>query len=276
MVRHDGREVDFDWAPHSASTIQWAAFYSDCEHEIMTITEGERLTLTYNLFATEMDGSVPRPVMDPTKLPLWDELKNMISQPGFMKDGIVPVNDWRVIANKCLGGILGVYCSHAYPHAAKFASKLLPRGLKGADLALFSVLKTLGLEVDVRPVLENLWEASECDDGGYAAERKMNRFLKEGTPFEPPFTQVPRTVHFDGDVDRHWRTLYLSRRALGMDEFRHLVPNDRLKEFDEYWNSAKLVGTELNEFKMTNLGGEGMGITQVGISHLDEERRPDC
>lgn len=90
VVRHEGREVDFDWGPQSASTIQWAAFYSDCEHEIMTITEGERLTLTYNLFATEVEGGpVPRLVTDPTKLPLWSDLKSLIGQPGFMKDGTV-------------------------------------------------------------------------------------------------------------------------------------------------------------------------------------------
>lgn len=90
VVRHEGREVDFDWGPQSASTIQWTAFYSDCEHEIMTITDGERVTITYNLFATEMEGgSVPRPVMDPTKSPLWYDLKSLLSQPGFMKDGTV-------------------------------------------------------------------------------------------------------------------------------------------------------------------------------------------
>lgn len=53
-----------------------------------------------------------------------------------------------------LGGVLGIYCSHAYPHATDIAEHLLPRGLKGADLALFSVLKSFGLGVVVRPVLQ--------------------------------------------------------------------------------------------------------------------------
>jgi hypothetical protein len=51
-VRHGGREVVFDWASRRLDTIQWAAFFSDCEHEILQVTEGHRVTLTYNLFWT--------------------------------------------------------------------------------------------------------------------------------------------------------------------------------------------------------------------------------
>lgn len=39
MIRHHGREVDYDWSSESSSAIQWAAFYSDCEHEIKEVTE---------------------------------------------------------------------------------------------------------------------------------------------------------------------------------------------------------------------------------------------
>lgn len=53
MVRHGRKEVKFDWSTKSACIIQWAAFYSDCEHGIKRITEGERITLTYNLYVTE-------------------------------------------------------------------------------------------------------------------------------------------------------------------------------------------------------------------------------
>ncbi|KAJ5729276.1 uncharacterized protein N7483_003784 [Penicillium malachiteum] len=48
IVRRDENEVDFDWQRKSAEAIQWGAFYSDCEHEIKPITQGERITLTYN------------------------------------------------------------------------------------------------------------------------------------------------------------------------------------------------------------------------------------
>lgn len=91
VVRHAGKEVDFDWAVKSGSTVQWAAFYSDCEHEIMTVTEGERVTLTYNLFVVEPKGqSIPQSdITDPTKMPLYESIKDRLREPGFMKDGIV-------------------------------------------------------------------------------------------------------------------------------------------------------------------------------------------
>lgn len=71
------------------------------------------------------------------------------------------------------GGVLGVFCSHAYPHASDNASILLPRGLKGADLVLFSVLHSLGVEVDVLPVMfahgfrdmtRDYWDSEDYDD----------------------------------------------------------------------------------------------------------------
>lgn len=49
-VRHDERTEAFDWAKKSGeSSIQWAAFYSDCEHEVFEVKSGHRVTLTYNL-----------------------------------------------------------------------------------------------------------------------------------------------------------------------------------------------------------------------------------
>ncbi|KAJ5632157.1 hypothetical protein N7490_008496 [Penicillium lividum] len=54
IVRHGGKEMDFDWERRSANTIQWAAFYSDCEHEIKTVSHGDRITLTYNLFINDI------------------------------------------------------------------------------------------------------------------------------------------------------------------------------------------------------------------------------
>lgn len=49
---------------------------------------------------------------------------------------------------------------------------LLPRALKGADLVLYSVFKSLGLQIDVVPVImeddckEDYYEEDEEDDSG--------------------------------------------------------------------------------------------------------------
>jgi hypothetical protein len=53
-VRHAQHSHTFDWGTNAnganESAIQWAAFYSDCEHEVLEVTQGYRITLTYNLY----------------------------------------------------------------------------------------------------------------------------------------------------------------------------------------------------------------------------------
>lgn len=50
VIRHNGREerVDFG-AEFDASEIRWAAFFADCEHEVLPVTSGHRLCLACNL-----------------------------------------------------------------------------------------------------------------------------------------------------------------------------------------------------------------------------------
>lgn len=88
IVRHDGNEVDLAWEHDSLQVIQWAAFYSDCEHEIKTITEGHRITLTYNLFVKLASPSIPPGVnFDPKSMPLYGRLKGILQDPKFMQEG---------------------------------------------------------------------------------------------------------------------------------------------------------------------------------------------
>jgi hypothetical protein len=89
-VSHNGETVDFDWGSQSASRIQWAAFYSDCEHEITKVTAGHRITLTYNLYITDpVDpaGVLPSPIVEPASLPLYGQIKRLVDQPAFFPEG---------------------------------------------------------------------------------------------------------------------------------------------------------------------------------------------
>lgn len=90
VVRHAGISKTFDWgkdAPNSA--IQWAAFYSDCEHEVLQVTEGHRITLTYNLYHTPGVGDLagPHTPMDVTSLPLFRYVEEALQTPAFMPNG---------------------------------------------------------------------------------------------------------------------------------------------------------------------------------------------
>ena len=56
VTRHNRHTVKFDWSSPLDSprqTASWAVFFSDVEHEVLPVTQGHRVTLTYNLYATE-------------------------------------------------------------------------------------------------------------------------------------------------------------------------------------------------------------------------------
>ena len=43
VTRHNSQEITYDWSSpgdNPVQKVQWAAFYSDMEHEIRTVTEG--------------------------------------------------------------------------------------------------------------------------------------------------------------------------------------------------------------------------------------------
>ncbi|KAL2816979.1 hypothetical protein BJX63DRAFT_386943 [Aspergillus granulosus] len=184
-VEHHGHKITFDWSDKSDATIQWAAFYSDCEHEIETVTHGDRITLTYNLYVTERPGElVPSPtaVIDPTTLSLYGWMKNRLARDSFMQNG----------------GILGFYCSHAYAHSSHLVSTHLPEVLKGADLVLYSVFQSLGIKLSILPIL-------------YDETNKRRNYLKtDKNPLDPASFADTECE----DIDQHWASLLALRQSL--------------------------------------------------------------
>lgn len=86
-----GLNVVFDWSSDGTEPgeIKWAAFYSDCEHEVHEVTSGHRVTLTYNLCLTRGLGHLAgdSSVLDPTQLPLYEGLFDALENPGFLRRG---------------------------------------------------------------------------------------------------------------------------------------------------------------------------------------------
>ncbi|KAK7217820.1 hypothetical protein V2G26_005823 [Clonostachys chloroleuca] len=142
-VRHEGREITYDWGTSSTkpdfATIRWAAFYSDCEHEILEVTSGHRLTLTYNLYAMRGTGRLTgvSQTLDIAHLPLYQAVSNTLSKDPF--DG--------------KGGTLGFWCSHAYAFNDPIETPL-PDTLKGVDAVIWEVFQKLNLNPTVSAVIE--------------------------------------------------------------------------------------------------------------------------
>ncbi|KAI3534382.1 oxidoreductase [Colletotrichum filicis] len=162
-VRHFGQTHSFDWAKSSTeSVIQWAAFYSDCEHEVFEVKSGHRVTLTYNLYATAGNGDLGGQIsaFSPTSLPLYKQVVDLLGSKKFQsKDRL-----------------LGVYSTHAYPHTEKEHG--LPFCLKGLDMVIYNTFKSLGLEVHLCAILEN--------PKGFRRRKLYNgEFSDEDTDAEP-------------------------------------------------------------------------------------------
>ncbi|KAH7074267.1 hypothetical protein FB567DRAFT_572874 [Paraphoma chrysanthemicola] len=126
VVRHRGHTSTFDWSG-TVNRIQWAAFFSDCEHEVLQVTSGHRITLTYNLFVRRGLGELAgfTRTLSAPKLPLHKEVRAALLHPEFLKEAGVSA---------------------------------LPAVLKGIDMMAFEVFRSLGIEVLVRPVMEPLSE----------------------------------------------------------------------------------------------------------------------
>ena len=49
VVRHSGRSATFDLTALEPSELSFAAFYADCPHEVLPVTDGHRVSLLFNL-----------------------------------------------------------------------------------------------------------------------------------------------------------------------------------------------------------------------------------
>ena len=148
--------VDFSWGKDSTKDIQWAAFYGDCEHEVLEVTSGHRITLTYNLYYSSI-GNFGLPASSPYNLPLYDLTREMLQESSFMREGCAALS--MIMSRRLMlpaGGLLGFFCHHQYAHARESGRKSLPRAFKGVDLAVYTVFNSLGYKAGIHPIVKNV------------------------------------------------------------------------------------------------------------------------
>ena len=149
-VAHQGQERVFDWCQESTNAIQWAAFYSDCEHEVLEVKRGHRITLTYNLYAQERVGALLRQntAIDTRHFDVYAHVADAIKSADFLPEG----------------GKLDFFCQHAYAHTSNSHRGRLSHALKGVDAIYYSIFTRLGLNVEVKPVIYDEMVKDDRDD----------------------------------------------------------------------------------------------------------------
>ncbi|XP_065913765.1 uncharacterized protein [Dysidea avara] len=196
VVRHKKEVMKYDWSlPISDpfNGLQWAAFFSDIEHEVLPVTEGYRVTLTYNLYY----GTNPsRSLINIKTNPFYRTLQAALSNPIFMRDGgilgfnthysytfdkqwadifidtnftgakfeiISKLEQWPIkqfigkSRAKQLSHLreLGIIDTDAEKVMNTISQSTLVETLKGSDYVVYSAAKLLGLHVHVKPLLAN-------------------------------------------------------------------------------------------------------------------------
>jgi len=152
-VAHKGKErVYLDEQSLDLGNIRWVAFYSDCEHEVLPVTTGHRVTLTYQLYVSERIGGLVQPQLqmpDSKSHPMYCCIKDNLASPMFIKNG----------------GVLGFHCEYQYPETFEgtYFYEHYPPTLKGIDAVLFAVFRALGLTVHIKPY-EVRWINGEIAD----------------------------------------------------------------------------------------------------------------
>jgi hypothetical protein len=136
-VRHAGQEIIYDWGQHPGR-LQWAAFFSDCEHEVLEVQSGDRITLTYNLHVVPND--VRDQSLDLEALPVCRSIKSALCDPGFLPNG----------------GLIGFHCNHAYARHRKSSSLDVLACLKGVDRQVLLAFRQAGIDVGIAPVLSQI------------------------------------------------------------------------------------------------------------------------
>ncbi|KAG8916758.1 hypothetical protein FRC02_003604, partial [Tulasnella sp. 418] len=114
--------------------LKWVAFFSDIEHEIKPVTDGSRITVTYNLFNEEVVLPIPlltTPVDTMATVPIYDILVNSLKDPNFLPEGHE----------------IGIYCTNTYIIEKDGTAESAISHLRGIDLWVHRALKHLASEV---------------------------------------------------------------------------------------------------------------------------------
>lgn len=141
VVRHNGRELAFKWADEVKDAVAWGFLYSDCEHEVLPVESGTRLTVAYDVFTTSV-----RPARNSSSDELASVLKESLADPKFLPEG----------------GTLLFGLQHSYP-TERFENKFdfFVKQLKGSDAAWMAALEHAQLDINFACT----YDLRDYDDG---------------------------------------------------------------------------------------------------------------
>ena len=153
VLRHKEQEWTFNPTSSGKSEIGYIAFYSDVEHEVLPVTSGYRVTLTYNLYfenhETESEVELTNSLTASKVLdyPFKAALQELLNDSSFLPEG----------------GRLGFGLYHQYPYNTKRYTHLhnIIKFFKGSDATLYRVCKDLELKANPKVLYSEPWSKAQ-------------------------------------------------------------------------------------------------------------------
>lgn len=141
-IRQDGNEIKVDWSSQvlksdGVGSIGWCFLYADCEHEVLPVKTGMRITLAYDVFYAD----VPELTIGDTR---GNGMLALLAKVFDPRNNLFPN-----------GAKLGFGLRHAYAGNQGWVQmNQLENRLKGIDRTLLSVIKECGLEWKTKAVYD--------------------------------------------------------------------------------------------------------------------------
>jgi hypothetical protein len=232
LVRHRGREVRLDLHSQDPSEVAFAAFYADCVHEVLPLTEGWRLVLVYNLLRPEAGEPLPQPPQhDAEQARIAELLRHWAAGHESAAAGDTPEKLLYVL-------------QHAYTPAG-----LSFQALKGADAAAAQVLAAAAQQAgcDLHVALLTVEENGSAEEA-YRPSRRGHASAAIEEAFD-----VIEIIDRQATLD-HWSRPDGAPAGLGVFPFTddELCPSDALEDLEpdeQYFHEA--TGNEGASFDRT-------------------------
>jgi len=146
VLRHKGHEWKFDakslTAFQPSHSLGYVAFYSDIEHEVLKVTSGRRVTITYNLYLVDPKSGSKASAVTPSVTSvsnLQTTLRELLKSPEFLPHG----------------GTLGFGLAHLYPVSADTNLRQMARYLKGEDAHVYRACRDLQLHPSLQIIYDD-------------------------------------------------------------------------------------------------------------------------
>lgn len=195
IVRRREDEVKLELRCSDPSEVAFAAFYADCLHEVLPVTEGCRLTLIYNLIRTDDKLPLPKP-------------------PDYRREqetAAALLRDWRSQLNAEKGDALPEKLIYLLEHAYTSA-ELGFDTLKNADAAVADVLTAAAEQADcaIHLALVSVEESGSAEHSGYGGYGRSRRYWDDEEDDEFEIVEVCDRLETVADwraVDGSWPAL---------------------------------------------------------------------